>query len=694
MQTSSTPTDASHIEAVLQSCLDALARGDCTEEEFLSETLDHRDSESNSAWDVLAYIDQRYRRGQLAEPIFHSIKSRIAQRVIGEGGALHDRHGVTIELFPIRPGRALDTEILLPAGASLPALATAPAAKFAPGARPPAAAPPAVAPSFALQRSSPPALSIGCVLRNRYVVKGLLGRGGMGDIYAAADCIGGLGAPSHARVAIKVTRETIEQRPELLARLQREFDCTRRLSHPNIVKVYEFEQADECAFYTMELLEGEHIGDLLMRENRGPLPAAYAWAVIGAVGAALAHAHARSVIHGDVSPKNIMITRAGEVRVLDFGSSTMSNGIAAPAELEVKGAVAATPAYASCEVLEGSQPDPRDDLYALACIAYELLAGEHPFHGKRSCEARDLGLRPRRPPGLKFTQWRTLQIGLALSREARSMSVRQWLARLGLEPEPECLPPLGAAARRPRMRFAALARGAALAMALVAASVVAWNSLHPDARGAQTVPQSSRQVGIPDIEPPAQMIVPAAASNPAAADTDHRVAGLDVAVNATTATPTDPVPASQAPVPASQAPMPASQAPVPAPAPRRASVQRPALQSVVRFSANHYLAAPGAHFVEARVRRTRGADDNRGFVWWTREDSARAGVDFVAQAPTPYAFAEGRQQASLFIRLLPNSGRAQNATFHVCLGKPGSGSGPTSIACSTILLPIPTDRAT
>jgi hypothetical protein len=251
------------------------------------------------------------------------------------------------------------------------------------------------------------------------------------------------------------------------------------------------------------------------------------------------------------------------------------------------------------------------------------------------------------------------------------------------------------------MRFAALARGAALAMALIAASVVAWNSLHPDARGAQTVSQSSRQIDIPDIEPPAQMNVSAAASNPA-----------------TTAPPTDPVPASQAPVPTSETPVPAPAPriavpeaappamqiaqtiapdpirPTSAAAPRRTSTQHPALQSVVRFSANRYLAAPGAHFVEARVRRTRGADDNRGFVWWTRDDSARAGVDFVAQAPTPHAFAQGRQQASLFIRLLPNSGRAQSATFHVCLGKPGIGSGPTSVACSSILLPIPTDRAT
>ena len=202
-------------------------------------------------------------------------------------------------------------------------------------------------------------------------------------------------------------------------------------SHPNIIKVFEFDRVDNWAFYTMELLKGERVDDMLAREAGRALPRPYAWALIGAIGAALAHAHSRNVIHGDLSPKNVMITPGGEVRVLDFGSSTMSNGAAVSALPLVGGAVATTPAYASCELLEGQPADPRDDLYSLACIAFELLAGVRPFPGKRSNEARDEGIQPRRPPGLNYTQWRTLQVGLSWARDARSMSVRQWLARLG-----------------------------------------------------------------------------------------------------------------------------------------------------------------------------------------------------------------------------------------------------------------------
>src|SRR6202000_3071898 len=142
-----------------------------------------------------------------------------------------------------------------------------------------------------------------------------------------------------------------------------------------------------------------------------PLPRDYAWALIREVSAGLAHAHDRGVVHGDMKPQNVMVTNSGEVRVLDFGRSGES-------------ATALTPAYASRDLLEGREAEPSGDLFALACLSYELLAGEHPFQHRRSTDARSLNMAPRRPSGLSRRQWKALEAGLAWGRESRPQSVR------------------------------------------------------------------------------------------------------------------------------------------------------------------------------------------------------------------------------------------------------------------------------
>ena len=181
----------------------------------------------------------------------------------------------------------------------------------------------------------------------------------------------------------------------------------------------------------MELLEGELLSAVLGRLKAAPIRRAQAWAIIMGVGAGLAHAHARNVVHGDLKPQNIMITNSGELRILDFGASRAPAGDESGGDESQKGPLTKlTPAYACCELLEGEPADPRDDLYALACVAYELLAGEHPFEHRRSTEARALGITPRRPPGLSRHQWQTLATGLAWRRDSRSMPVHEWIANL------------------------------------------------------------------------------------------------------------------------------------------------------------------------------------------------------------------------------------------------------------------------
>jgi serine/threonine protein kinase len=163
----------------------------------------------------------------------------------------------------------------------------------------------------------------------------------------------------------------------------------------------------------MEFLDGELLSDLLERLRPAAMQRLQAWQIIRQLGAGLAHAHERGIVHGDLNPRNILVTRDGELRILGFGAAQT------------------TPAYASCELLEVSPAaDPRNDLYALACTCYELLNGAHPFAGRPATLARDYGVRATRPAGLTGRQWRTLQAGLSWHRAGRSMSIHAWIQKL------------------------------------------------------------------------------------------------------------------------------------------------------------------------------------------------------------------------------------------------------------------------
>jgi len=275
----------------------------------------------------------------------------------------------------------------------------------------------------------------GRVLRDRYVIESLLGSGGMGTVYKAVDRMRAEYGEIDCHVAIKVLHQDALGRSDVLSELRREFYCAQALSHRSIVKVFELDRDQEIAFFTMEFIEGDLLSSVMRRFHPRPLPRPYVWAIIREAAAGLVHAHARHVIHADMKPQNIMVTNHGEVRILDFGASGESVG-RPKASAHANQSTALTPAYACCELLEGRAPDPRDDLYALACLSYELLSGKHPFQHRRSTEARKLKMRPLRPPGLSRRQWSALKLGLAWDREGRAISIREWLRRMNAGSEP------------------------------------------------------------------------------------------------------------------------------------------------------------------------------------------------------------------------------------------------------------------
>jgi hypothetical protein len=165
---------------------------------------------------------------------------------------------------------------------------------------------------------------------------------------------------------------------------------------------------------------------------------------------ALAYAHNKGIVHSDFKPGNVFLTNSGQVKVFDFGIARASKLPGHEGGEETKfdpGTLGAlTPAYASCEMLEGLEPDPRDDIYALACVSYEILTGKHPFGKRPATEARDKKLSPAPIKGISRRNWRGLQKGLAFNRNDRSASVEEFLEDLKIRKLNKVAVGLGAAA--------------------------------------------------------------------------------------------------------------------------------------------------------------------------------------------------------------------------------------------------------
>jgi len=485
-------------------------------------------------------------------------------------------------------------------------------------------------------------LSAGSVLRERYVIDSCVGRGGMGVVYKAIDKFRQEHGEVDCHVAIKVLHPGNEARPEALARLRREFYCAQALSHQNVVNVFELDRDGELDFFTMEYLDGEPLSEVLLQFAGRPLPRTAAWAIVRQIGEGIAHAHERNVVHADLKPQNIMLTKAGQVRILDFGASSDSGRVPTSQRAPRSNPLALTPAYASCELLAGKRADPRDDLYALACLACELLGGQHPFWHQRSTEARMAQAVPTRPPNLTDRQWRTLQGGLSWDREHRSIPVREWL--VALNPQPVII---SAIPRPPLSDSAPLAPPAKLSatrimatLGLFVACLCAWAMFNRPARMSMTASAVAA--------PATGQTSPAQGS--AIIETAAAVAAASVA-------PAEAAPQEVPPVASST----------------RAMGTGPTLETI-NFTSASYILPPGAKFAEIRVRRNTVSPDKASFEWWTEDSSALSGIDFVTQPRAKVTFLPGSRSASLFVKVLDDSARKQSAKFDVVIGGASKGT--------------------
>jgi eukaryotic-like serine/threonine-protein kinase len=269
-------------------------------------------------------------------------------------------------------------------------------------------------------------LPVGHLLGGRYRIERVLGEGGMGMVYLARD-----EQVAGEMFAVKVLKEDLD--PEAFALLREEVRRTRKLSHPNIVDVHSVNIDGQRLYLLMEYLEGKSLEALLAEEFGRGMPFSHAWPIIKDVGAAVGNAHDHNIIHSDLKPANVFMTTSGRTKLLDFGIARVSRALTLHARYGPRGL---TPAFASCEMLEGKEADRRDDIYSFACVIYKMLCGERPFGDLDALEAREAGARVQPLGVLTQEQNAALACALAFDRSGRTSSVEELLEGLAAEHEP------------------------------------------------------------------------------------------------------------------------------------------------------------------------------------------------------------------------------------------------------------------
>lgn len=273
---------------------------------------------------------------------------------------------------------------------------------------------------------------VGMMIKGRYTLTEELGQGGMGHVFKARDQRRVEAEDRQPYVALKVLSEDFKEHPDAFIALQREGRRAQELSHPNVITVHDFDRDGPLVFMTMECLQGKALDKHLETDFKGGLGVSAAWPIMRGIGAALEYGHSKKIIHCDMKPSNVFICRDGGVKVLDFGIARPMSGHDPEGETTRfdpgKRLGGLTPAYASLEMWNREEPDPRDDIYAFACVTYQLLAGKHPFDGMSARVVRDEKRAPVRIPSLSRAQWDVLRRGLAVHRDARIKSVAELLA--------------------------------------------------------------------------------------------------------------------------------------------------------------------------------------------------------------------------------------------------------------------------
>lgn len=512
----------------------------------------------------------------------------------------------------------------------------------------------------AMAAPSPPEPEPGTVLGSRYRLEAIIGRGGTSSVYRARDL-----RPERVwdttsdLVAVKLLRGRPCTEALAPARLEREFHTMRGLSHPGIARVSELGCDGDIWFMSMELIAGQTLKQWM--STGGPRPQALQ--IIDACCETLEYAHAMGVVHGDLKPTNVLVREDGSIKLIDFGSSSIPDD---RTDAGLVPAVAATPLYASPQILAGHRAEQLDDVFSLACLSYSILSGgRHPYGGRPSFEGFRAKSAPTYARAIPVELFEVIERGLSADRARRPASV--------------------SAFRRELMQAEQRRRANACLLPAASVSVLPKSSPRPSVLAPAVAAVARRVVSLkkafgsgPRLQPVKPIVVSVialvAAVVGAAAVFSHiepmqsRHAGADglplaraeavpaqtIAVKASTAqgAPAQ-LPAAQ--LPPAQLPSQLPSAPDRAPsASPKAAAPAPAAHdsSSISFKAALIHTNAGQSLVAITVTREPANQTPGPFVWRVERGNAIPAIDYKRLKPRRVNFNDGQTVRTLFIPLL------------------------------------------
>lgn len=270
------------------------------------------------------------------------------------------------------------------------------------------------------------------VVNDEFVLDRVLSREDASTIWFARRSGVGAIVSNDDGLVLNVLNRDLSHHPDPVSGLRRKLKKSFQLEHPNIARAIAIGRIDSACFIASEFLEGETLEKISRRFEQHGVFLDVALEIIDELAAGLAYGNARGVAHTDFKPANAVVTRRGQVKILNYGvrpaiDDSVSKG-SEPTLFDADKPEFSTQAYTGCEVLEGAEPDELNDVYALGCVAYELCAGRHPFDGRSALEARGLRLKPERLSGLADHQNDALIAALQFNPRKRTATIKQFIS--------------------------------------------------------------------------------------------------------------------------------------------------------------------------------------------------------------------------------------------------------------------------
>ncbi len=501
---------------------------------------------------------------------------------------------------------------------------------------------------------------VGDVIGGRYELQGIIGRGGIGLVYRALDRCRAEAGLEESRVALKLLKPELAGREEARRRLLAEGLRGGDLRHENLVRVFDVGDDGVDCFVAMELLDGVSLRNTILRCSPDGLPRDEALQVLAGIARGLAFLHARGLVHGDLKPGNVILTRDGCPKLLDFGTAAGHGHDREPA-LEGMSLPGRTPAYASPEVLGGSWPRPADDVFALGCVACELLSSKHPFGRVQADEAMEQGLRPVLPKSVSGPRRRVLASALRFDGRRRPADAAEFLARMDI-----------ADGGRKKVGFVA---GHLTGLGL--GILIVLSVIHPAGPLARVLsPAGSTRVDPPPLvsqEAEAEAAAPIATRPVEIPPPSVNVAGRFI--------PTEPEPTSGTTAGSDQGEAGltvSAEVPEPVRGPEPATDEQqpavPAGPGRLEFATGEYRVTEGTAVVIATVVRREGTAGDVSFRWRTTADSATPDVDYVESDWQEVQIPAGSDSVRIYVPLVDDGIAENEETFYLELSEPGGGA--------------------